>query len=340
MQGKELHIWLNRQADRMERILSSLALPSRVSGGRVSEGGIEYRLRPMLGTQAGSLMEAADHVADRLGVRAVRATSHGDEVAMEIPRHATGELRLLPFMRSLGDIGELTAVVGRNMDMGAELLPLRAWRHAHLIVQGSTSTGKSELLRTLLISLALTSRPSQVALLGIDIGGRELTALEAIPHRGEALATRPQAAVRMIERLRAEATRRRLKRIASPRIACFIDDLAWLSRDRRCEVLKHLLHLIEFGGHVGMHIFAGLRTPSMRLLAPLAADCLPQQVCSLLAIESGTQYMRTFEMSWGGEPRAVQAAWMSVHDIDRAVGMLTPVEMPAEMPKLDPPPQE
>lgn len=335
MPGADLHIWLNRQADRVERILSGLALPSRVSGGRVSERGIEYRLRPMLGTEARSLMDAAGHVADQMGVRDIRATYQGGEVAMEIPRHAPGELRLLPFMRALGDIGEMTAVVGRNMGMQPELIPLRNWGHDHLIVRGSTRTGKSELLRTLLISLALSSRPSQVKVLGIDIGGRELSVLEAIPHKGTDLATRPQSAERLIRRLHDTARRRSLKGIKAPRIACFIDDLAWLSRDRGWNALQSLMRLFELGGPGGIHIFAGLRTPAMRALDPLAMEELPRQVACFLAIESGTQYMRTFEVNKGGEPQAVQAAWLSAHDLHRAIGMLTPAEMAAKSAELD-----
>jgi DNA segregation ATPase FtsK/SpoIIIE-like protein len=325
MEGsRDSHIWLDRQADRMEQVLSGLSLAARVCGGKVSEAGIEYRIRPMLGTQPQALLDAAADIAEDIGVRQVRAEYEDEEVALQIPRHATDPLRLLPFMSSLGDLEPLTAVLGRDMDRRPAVIRLGRAPGTHLIVWGAPGTGKSELLRVALVSLALTSDRSQLLLQGIDIGGQQLSALEAFPHARDELATNLGAAEGMIARLEIEARRRHPRGICAPHIALFVDDLAWLCRDRRERALQTLLRLLDRGATSGVHVFAGLRIPAMQRLGPLEAYRRARQIYSLRAINSRGQGGHLFEIEARQPPAAIQTAWMSAQEIDQAVRLMGP----------------
>ncbi len=317
------HVWLDRQADHVEDVLSALALPARVCGGRVSEAGVEYRLRPMLGTEAEALLDAAGEIAQDLGVREVRATYGHDLVALQVPTEALDSLRLLPFMRSLGDLDPLTAILGQEMAGRPALISLVGREPSHVMVRGPSGSGKSELLRVALISLGLTSRRSQLALQGIDIGGRELSMMEALPHAHGALATNPSAAQSIVAGLEIESRRRDAQGITTPHVVLFIDDLAWMCRDRRQRALHSLLRLLEVGGSVGLHIFAALRAPAMQRLAPLHDRWRAKSVYPLSAIDRPRAAGHLFEIERRRPPVAMRAAWLSAADIDEAAGLVS-----------------
>jgi DNA segregation ATPase FtsK/SpoIIIE-like protein len=321
--GGKRHVWLDRQADHVEAVLSSLALPARVCGGRVSEAGVEYRLRPVFGTEAQALLDAAGEIAQDLGVREVRASYAHDQVALQVPADGLDSLRLLPFMRSLGDLGPLTAVLGQEMDHRPALISLVGGEPSHVMVRGPSASGKSELLRVALISLALTSRRCQLALQGIDIGGRELPMIEAFPHAHTALAANPSAARFMVAELELENRRRHAQNISTPHIVLFIDDLTWLCRDRRQRALHSLLCLLEEGGSVGIHIFAALRTPAMQRLAALQEHWRARSVYPLRAIDRPRAAGHLFEIEHRRPAAAMRAAWLSAADIDEAATLVS-----------------
>lgn len=323
-ENRNLHIWLDRQADRVEHVLSALALPARVSGGKVSERGVEYRLRPMLGTEAQALMDAAGEIAQDIGVREVRTTYAQDEVALQIPSQPPDALLLLPLMRSLGDLDPLTAVLGREMDRRPASVSLGRSKWTHVMVAGGNGSGKSDLLRSAMISLALTSHRSQLALQAIDIGGQQLPMVEALPHSRAALAANLGAAESMIAGLEIETRHRRAKGISAPHIAVFIDGVAWLGRDRRQRALRSLLGLLALGRSAGVHVFAALRTPASQRLSPLHSYLGAKGVYSLRAMELRRQGGHLFEIESRRPPAAMQVAGLSAAEIDRAVKLIAP----------------
>ena len=167
-------VWQDRQAVRIARTLSSLELPVRVNGGQVREGRVRYHLTPMGATQAEALESVEQAVATALGAKQVRVAREVGGVALEVKSEPESQLRLLPLMHAMGQLKPLTAVLGMATAGYPLTLSLVDPTSQHLLVEGPTGSGKSELLRTLLISLALTSRPSQLQVLAIDPSGRPL----------------------------------------------------------------------------------------------------------------------------------------------------------------------
>ena len=219
--------YLDRQANQIERALRTMSLPARVQGGQVTDRWIRYHLEPAGETQTDRVLQAAEAVADAIGARGIRVAEHGDGIAIEVPRVQGQALRLLPLMHALHDVSALNAVVGMQISGKPLILDMNKPSTWHLFAMGKSGCGKSELMRTILASLCLTSRRSQLSALGIDIGGQELGLIEALPHMLTDLATDRDFAKELILWLAQEVQRRLQIGVSKPHLFLFVDDFAW-----------------------------------------------------------------------------------------------------------------
>ncbi len=178
--------YLNRQADRIEKALFRLNMPARVDGGYIEKDHIRYLATPSIGIPLESFLDQAPVIAREIGVEDVRFARERRGVAIEVPYGQAMGVRLLPLMDSLVGLGPFTTVLGLTIVGTPLLLDFNLNATWHFLAHGE---GASELLRSTLVSLALTSGPREAGFLGIDIGGRELAVMEAMPHGVKDLAT-------------------------------------------------------------------------------------------------------------------------------------------------------
>ncbi|MFC8801379.1 FtsK/SpoIIIE domain-containing protein [Promicromonospora sp. NPDC057138] len=145
----------------------------------------------------------------------------------------------------------------------------------HLLVAGTTGSGKSELLQTLLLGLALTRSPADLALVLVDFkGGASLGACPALPHVvGQVTDLEPGLAARALGGLRAELRRRErvlaahavpdvtaLPRGTLPRLVVVIDEFRALADDLP-EFLPALLRVAAQGRSLGVHLVLATQRP-------------------------------------------------------------------------------
>jgi DNA segregation ATPase FtsK/SpoIIIE-like protein len=321
MSKAHLHqAYLNQQADRIERALSSMALPAKVQGGRVGERWVRYHLTPVSGTQSHQVTQAADAIADAIGVMEVRVAKEPRGLSVEVPVQQGVELRLLPLLHALPNLAPLTAVVGMMTTGSPLLFNLNRRSTWNLLVTGAGGSGKSELIRSLMISLALTSRRSQVNFLGIDMGGRELAVLEALPHALTDLATEPGFARELILWLGLEIERRLATGIEQPHLVLVIDDLDWLEREQDAEALSALIRIGRQGIAAGVHYLAACRSPLSSTLSELRGARGLVEAGPLEADTSqGELVVGRFQFVAGRDVSEADVAWLSVRDLDSAV---------------------
>ncbi|MGW0731718.1 type VII secretion protein EccCb [Streptomyces sp. NPDC002851] len=150
----------------------------------------------------------------------------------------------------------------------------------HTAVIGGPQTGKTTLLRTLALSLALTHTPPEVALYGLDLAGGGLSALAKLPHVGgiagradHERAARTVAEVRTmlnereelfrthgidsIDQLRVLRAQGRIPELASTDIVLLIDGFGAL-RDEFTDLEDDINDLLKRGGGYGIHVVAGM----------------------------------------------------------------------------------
>jgi DNA segregation ATPase FtsK/SpoIIIE-like protein len=311
--------FLDRQADQIEATLSALAVPARVDGGVVKEDRVQYHLTPALGTRKEDLLRVADHFADGIGVDDLRVDQAQEGFTVEVPfQRATG-LRLLPLLHAMGALEPMSAAIGMTEEGHPLILDFSLPETWHVLAAASAGAGKSELLRTMLISLALTTRNSQVRFLGIDLSGRELSLLDALPHALTDLATSPEYAVELLVWLSEEVDRRVMASFDRPHLMLFIDNLTDLLHALGPESIQTVEHVLARGPETGVHLVVtcpALRDPWVEKLfqgRPVVRAVEP------VKSGEGERQAGLFRFETHRFNRTVEVAWLSLRDLDAAV---------------------
>jgi len=317
--------YLDWQADRIEQALSSLDLPARVQGGQIGKHWVRYHLAPVSGTRADQVTLAAEAVADAIGVAGLRIAEQPQGLAIDVPLDQGAELRLLPLLHSLPGLSALTAVVGMLTTGTPLILNLTKQSTWNLLITAPRGCGKSELIRALMISLALTSRRSQLLMLGIDIGGRELAVFESLPHALKDLATEPGYAAELLIWLAEEVERRLSSGVASPHVVLVVDDLGWLASRREVEAISALTRIARHGVDAGVHFLAASQTG----LPPALRGLLDSRgLVEVGPIENGKGLGKVmigrFQFASGVDIDVADVAWLSLHDLDTAARLACP----------------
>ena len=315
--------YLDRQADRIERALSSIDLPARVQGGQIGKDWVRYHLAPVSGTKADQVALAAEVVADAIGVDGLRIAEQPQGLSIDVPLGQGTDLRLLPLLHSLPGLSSLTAVVGMLTTGTPLILNLAKQSTWNLLIIAPRGYGKSELIRTLMISLALTSKRSQLTMLGIDIGGRELAVFESLPHALTDLATEPGFAAELLIWLSEEVKRRLSSGVTSPHVVLMVDDLEWLANRQEVEAVSALNHIARHGVDAGVHFFAALRIG----LPPALGGILDGQgLVEVGPVGKGKDYRKVmtgrFQFASGVDTNVADVAWLSLHDLDTAARLV------------------
>ncbi|EYR62673.1 hypothetical protein N866_06305, partial [Actinotalea ferrariae CF5-4] len=161
----------------------------------------------------------------------------------------------------------------------------------HVLVAGTTGAGKSELLQTLLLSLALTHPPAEVAMVLLDYkGGAGFGRTRDLPHvAGMVTDLDPVRAARALEGLRTELRRREALLAAAdvtdvaelpqapPRLLVVVDEFRALVEDLP-EFVPALVRTATQGRSLGVHLVLATQRPSGVVDAQLRAN-LPLRVC-------------------------------------------------------------
>ena len=314
--------YLDRQADQIEALLLDYEAPARVEGGVIREDRVRYHLTPNVGIGVQNLVVAADRVAESLGVEGLHIQAGVDSVTLDVPLRPAAGLRMLPLLHTLRRIQPCTSLIGMQTDQRPLLIDWARRSTWHVWISAPGGSGKSELLRSLLISLALTSRNSEVQFLGIDLGGRELAILEALPQSTYMLASEAGYAIELMHWLLEEIEHRNRIGFSNPHLFLFIDEVMGLLDFMGPDLDSLLQELALKGRQVGVHVIGASRStvfdqlPSLQAL-PDVARAYPAQA------SRGDQpsALGRFVFQERRKETLVDIAWLTMRDLDTAVDL-------------------
>ena len=312
--------YLNRQADRIERALFRLNMPARVDGGFIERDHIRYLVTPSIGIPLETFLDQALEVAQEIGVEDVRFAREQRGVAIEVPYEHGMDVRLLPLMDSLTELEPFMAVLGLSILGSPLILDFNLSTTWHLLALGRRA---SEFLRSTLVSLAFTSSPRDAGFLGVDIGGRQLAVIEALPHVEKELATNANYAEALIQSLYEEIEVRLKNAIQYPHLFLFIDGLDELLQLGEVNLALCLHHVLQHGPSSGVHLVAAAHTMSSTAIRNLAqSDGLV--LAQPPSAESGSREgpAGRFSLRADGNEEEIDSAWLSARDLDNAVHLI------------------
>lgn len=275
--GAELmHKKLEFQADRIETVLRTHKVRARVAGGTVTPRWIRFQVLPALGAKISKIKRLDEELAAALDISHCRIARRGAAVDVEVPRDNPQPVRLLPLLRQF-DADEVppgTAVLGMADDGAPLLIRLPSPDVTHILVAGTTGSGKTVLLQSIVLSLAMTNMPRQLTLALIDPKGSAFRLFEELPHlarpiiHNERAPEALQSLVRLMER-RSEAGCDR------PYVVVVIDELADVLMTGGGEIQTPLTRLLQRGRGAGIHVVAATQKPTASVVGSLVKANFP-----------------------------------------------------------------
>ncbi len=274
---------LNFQADRIEMVLASHKVPARVTGGKVTPRLVRFRVATPLGVKVKQVSGLAEEIALSLGASSCRVTRQGGEVQVEVPRPNGQAIHLLKLCQNLAHQGPqgrqtvppITAVLGLDQEGTPLLLRLPSPNVAHVLLAGTTGSGKTVLARTIIASLALHNSQRQLQLVLIDPKGRGFLPFAKLPHLLGPVLTQTDQILPLLQRLVTEMERRDAEQRSDPHLVVVIDELADLLQAAGRETEAALTRLAQRGREAGIHLIACTQKPTAAVIGSLVKSNFP-----------------------------------------------------------------
>ena len=272
---------LELQSDRIEMVLANHKAPARVTGGVVTPRMVQFHLAPAAGIRINKVQSLADELALALGVTNVRVSRRGGSVELEVPRPDARPVQLLPLMSRLdAPLPPGTAALGMCDDGAPLLVRLPSPDVAHVLISGTTGSGKTALCQTLILSLAMTHRRSQLQFVLVDPKRRAFRPFASLPHLMWPVIGDAADAVHALDELVRIMQVRGSNDANSvtPRIVLVLDELADLMQVRGRALSVPLTRLVQRGREAGIHVVACTQKPSSQVMGTLIRANFPARL--------------------------------------------------------------
>jgi S-DNA-T family DNA segregation ATPase FtsK/SpoIIIE len=282
---------LHFQADRIEHVLASHKVPSRVTGGTVTPRLVRFQIATPLGVKVRQVAGLSEEIALSLGASSCRVYRQEGQVQVEVPRQDAQAVPLLAHCRRLVTEGSrghhtvppVTAVLGLDQEGVPLLLRLPSPNVAHVLIAGTTGSGKTALARTIVTSLALFNHQRSLQLVLIDPKGRGFRPFEGLPHNLVPIVTHTDEALPILQRLVDEMERRDAEGRSEPRLVVVLDELADLVQVGGREMEALLIRLTQRGREAGVHLVACTQKPTAAVIGGLVKSNFPVRLVGSVA---------------------------------------------------------
>lgn len=282
---------LHMEADRIELVLASHKVPARVTGGTVTPRVVRFQVSTPLGVRVNRVAGLAEEIALSLGAPVCRIYRQAGQVQVEVPRP---DGRVVDFWRlcqrlaksgpqEWGNVPPITAVLGLDHDGRPLLLRLPSPDVAHVLIAGTTGSGKTALARTIVASLALFNAQRALQLVLIDPKGRGLAPLAGLPHLLQAPVTCIDQALPVLRHLVEEMERRDVEGRSEPRLVVVLDELADLVLVGGKEMERLVTRLTQRGREAGIHLIACTQKPTAAVIGSLVKSNFPVRLVGSVA---------------------------------------------------------
>jgi DNA segregation ATPase FtsK/SpoIIIE, S-DNA-T family len=339
-------------SERLTRALADLGVEARVIRAVVGPRVTRYELRLGSGVKVGKVRNLQQDIAYALAATEVRILAPipgKSAVGVEVPNTKPAKVTLGDVFREYPDANDWTLPVGLGKDISGRAVFFDLAEMPHLLVAGTTGSGKSVMLNGLLTSLLLTTDPRQVKMVLIDPKRVELSPFGRIPHLITPVVTDVKKAANALQWAVAEMERRYevLERMGSrsldgynlrsetpmPYVVIVIDELADLMMQAGAKVEDAIVRLAQKARAVGIHLVVATQRPSVDVITGMIKANVPSRIAFAVSSQVDSRVI----MDAGGaevllgmgdmlfkpvsalRPSRVQGAFISENEVERVV---------------------
>lgn len=294
---------LKKNADLLVKTLESFGVRTRILDICRGPSVTRYELQPLAGVKISRITSLADDIALNLasgGVRIEAPIPGKPAVGVEVPNRRSTPVGIRSIFESAAytrSTSPLTLALGKDIAGAAQVADL--CRMPHLLIAGSTGSGKSVCVNSIIISFLYNASPEEVKLILIDPKVVELAEYNGIPHLLMPVVTEPRRAAGALGSAVAEMERRyhlfaennvrdikTFNRLAEtteeleklPYIAIIVDELADLMMTAGKEVEDYICRLAQKARAAGMHLIVATQRPSVDVITGLIKANIPSRI--------------------------------------------------------------
>ena len=305
------------KAKDLEKLLGEFNVNAKVVAAETGPVVTMFELELAAGVKVSHISSLSNDIARALSAGAVRVVAPipgKHTIGIEVPNNEKEKVRMSNMMQLAGDKPQSMQIpLFLGKDSAGEALVSDLTKMPHLLIAGTTGSGKSVCINTIIVGILMTKRPDEVKLILVDPKMVEMTSYNTVPHLMCPIVTETQMAVQILEwatvkmderyALLAEA---RVKNIAEfnklgaeeviarfapstpdeeakipkklPYIVIVIDELADLMMTASKEIEAYIVRLAQKSRAVGIHIVLATQRPQATVVTGLIKSNMPCRV--------------------------------------------------------------
>ena len=357
---------IEKNVEILQQTFQSFGVDAKVVRASLGPAVTKYEIQPAVGVKVSRIVGLTDDLALALAAKDIRmeAPIPGKSlIGIEVPNNtvSTVSFRDIIESQSAEDNHLLEVPLGR--DISGQVISANLGKMPHLLIAGSTGSGKSVCINGIITSLLMRAKPHEVKLMMIDPKMVELNVYNGIPHLLTPVVTNPRKAAQALQKVVEEMERRYELFAASgvrnmggyndmvrqhnledgenrpvlPYIVVIVDELADLMMVASNEVEDAIIRLAQMARAAGIHMILATQRPSVDVITGIIKANVPSRIA--FAVSSGTD-SRTIIDSNGAEkllgrgdmlflpmgqnkPTRVQGAFISDSEVEKIVSFVT-----------------
>ena len=349
---------LTDTATKLQKTLYSFGVSAKVENVSVGPAITRYELKPAEGVRVSKIANLADDIALNLAAETIRieAPIPGKQaVGIEVPNKEKETVHLREVLESKEfqeNKSKLTIALGKDVAGNTQLADIA--KMPHVLIAGSTGSGKSVCINTIITSIIYNAKPSEVKLVMVDPKVVELSVYNGIPHLLIPVVTDPKKAAgalawavqEMDDRYNKFASKgvRDLKGYNKaiekeggvgklPQIVIIVDELADLMMVAAKDVEEAICRLAQKARAAGMHLVIATQRPSVDVITGLIKANIPSRIAFAVSSQVDSRTIldtvgaekllgkgdMLFFPSGAPKPSRVQGAFVSDEEVEKIV---------------------
>lgn len=358
---EDINAEIQANAETLVNTLKSFGVETKFLEAARGPSVTRYELQPAMGVKISKITGLVDDIALNLataGVRIEAPIPNKAAVGIEVPNKKVDSVPFREMIESK-DFSETTsklgAVLGKSISGDVVIADIA--KMPHILIAGTTGSGKSVCVNSIIMSILFRSTPDEVRLLMIDPKAVEFMIYNGIPHLLIPVVTDPKkaagalawAVTEMLNRYKlfSDNNVRDLAGYNSmakktegmepmPQIVIFIDELADLMMASPGETEDSICRLAQMARAAGMHLVIATQRPSVNVVTGVIKANIPSRIALKVASQVDS---RTIIDSAGAEkllgkgdmlyfpvgmpkPLRVQGCWVSDKEVERVVDFI------------------
>lgn len=343
----------------VQETLASFKIDARVTDVKRGPVITRYEVQPAAGVRVASIANLDRDMARSLSAIAVRIEAPvpgKNVVGIEVPNKKVHLVRLRDVLERhefLSAPSKLSFVLGKDIAGQPKWGDLT--KMPHMLIAGSTNSGKSVCLNSIIASILVRATPDEVKFSLIDPKRVELTLFKDIRHLYHPVVVEPKDAVRALRGMIAEMDRR-YKRFAErgvrnivsynskleegepplPYIVIVIDELADLMMTAAAEFEKLICRIAQLARATGIHLIVATQRPSVNVITGVIKANIPSRVAFAVASQVDSRTIldsvgaerligsgdMLYDPNNGGKAVRIQGAYLSEEEVNRIVDVV------------------